>query len=213
MAYPIVLSPKNQKVLVIGGDIVALRKAEKLWQEGFEIKVVATGFSRDAEMYFKQQEIDFVKRPVDEQDFSGVDLVFNTAGNEEVRRIIQRARGKHKFLLNDGCFPRDSDFHVPATYNRGALILSIYTHGMSPALGKRFRKHFETCFGEEWEAVLEVLGRERKRLLREEPSEERRREVLRSMVEAIPEAMFESGDLTLEERSGILENIQNAGKK
>ncbi|NBG87094.1 precorrin-2 dehydrogenase/sirohydrochlorin ferrochelatase family protein [Isachenkonia alkalipeptolytica] len=213
MAYPIVLKHRNQKVLIIGGGAVALRKARRLRRESFEIIVVALKFSRKAQAFFKQNGIVFVKRGLTEEDFPGVDLVFNTSGNEKVRGMIHRARKHHKFWLNDGCFPGDSDFHVPASYNQGDLMLSVYTHGKSPALGNRFHEYFEDCFGRDWQAVLEILGRERKRLLAEEPSEERRKELLRRMVEEIPEAMFEPGDLLPEEKERILENIQKAWKK
>ncbi len=213
MAYPIVLNSSKQNVLVIGGEVVALRKVRRLWQESFKIKVIAKDHSVEAREFFVKQGIPFEKRPLETKDFSGVDLVFNTAGNEGVRGIIQRARGDHKFWLNDGCFPGDSDFHVPAAYSRGDLMLSVYTHGKSPALGKRFRKHFEACFGKDWEAVFEVLGRERERLLAEEPDEERRKTALRKMVQAIPEAMFEPGDLLPEEKKRMLDNIKKASNE
>ncbi len=209
MAYSVVLNLKNKKALVIGGEVVALRKTQKLWKEVLEIKVVAMEFSQEAEGFFREKQIPFEKRALRKEDFSGVDLVFNTAGKQGVRGKIQQARRHQKFWLNDGCFPGDSDFHLPATYKQGDLMLSVYTHGKSPALGKRFLKHFADCFGEDWESVLEVLGRERKKLMAEEPDEKRRKERLREMVEEIPEAMFQPGALLLEERKRMLKKIEN----
>lgn len=213
MAYPIVLNLRNKKALVIGGEVVALRKVQKLWKEGLSIKVVAIKFSQEAEEFFREKNIIFEIRPLREEDFLGIDLVFNTAGNEDVRKLVQQGRVRQKFWLNDGCFPGDSDFHLPGTYKRGDLMLSVYTHGNSPGIVKRFQDHFEKFFGEDWVSVLTVLGRERKRLLAEEPDENRRKKLLREMVEEIPETMFEAGDLLPEEKSRMMENIKKVAKK
>ena len=209
MAYPIVLRNKKQRVLVIGGGAVALGKVRRLWQEGFEIKVIGKGISEEAREYFQEKSISFEERGLRDQDFSKTDLVFNTAGNEGVRRMIQQGKKQHKFWLNDGCFPEDSDFHLPALFNRGELMVSVYTHGKSPGLGKRIIQHFEACFHKDWEAVLQVLGEERGKLLEEEPDEQLRRERLRKMVEGIPEEMFEKGVLSTDKKKRVLQNIRN----
>ena len=61
-------------------------------------------------------------------------------------------------LLNSADAPSESDFHVPAHFRRGPMIVTVSTGGGSPALAKILRKQLEGVIVPEYQAVVELMG-------------------------------------------------------
>jgi siroheme synthase (precorrin-2 oxidase/ferrochelatase) len=66
--------------------------------------------------------------------------------------------------------------------SRGELQIAISTNGQSPALAQRLRRELEQQFGHEYEAWVEALGRERRRLFALALDPQERRRILHSLA-------------------------------
>jgi len=78
--------------------------------------------------------------------------------------VAAKARGSGA-LVNVADDPDYCDFILPATLKRGPLTIAVSTGGISPALSRRIREGLEEQIGEEYEHVLEILRRLRRKLL------------------------------------------------
>ncbi len=65
---------------------------------------------------------------------------------------------KYSIMLNSADDPDGCDFHVPAHFRRGDLLVTVSTSGGSPALSKVVRLKLEKEIGPEYESVVGLLS-------------------------------------------------------
>jgi precorrin-2 dehydrogenase/sirohydrochlorin ferrochelatase len=63
--------------------------------------------------------------------------------------------------------PEESDFHLPSTFHRGRLSISVSTGGASPTLARKIREQLEQEFDETYEDYLDFLFEKRKWIIKE----------------------------------------------
>jgi precorrin-2 dehydrogenase/sirohydrochlorin ferrochelatase len=156
--YPVNLKIDNSLCLVVGGGPVALRKCLGLLEAGAAVRVISPELVPDLLKLAEDGAVEWFDRPFAEGDLEGVTLVFAATSSREVQQQIAREAKKNGVLLNSADAPLDSDFHVPAHFRRGPMIVSISTGGGSPALAKKLRMQLEKEIGPEYKAVVELLG-------------------------------------------------------
>ena len=67
-------------------------------------------------------------------------------------------------LVNVVDTPNLSNFIVPSHLRRGDLTIAVSTGGRSPALAYRIREELENIFGDDYAALLALVGRVRSEL-------------------------------------------------
>ena len=95
---------------------------------------------------------------------SGAALVIGATDDEEINASISRdakARGIPVNIVDD---PQKCDFILPSLVERGDLTIACGTGGNSPALARRLREELEAAYGEEYAALLDILGQLRSRM-------------------------------------------------
>ena len=80
--------------------------------------------------------------------------------NEAVSREAQRL-GTLVNVVDD---PELCTFFMPAVARKGDLVISVSTSGKSPALSRCIREELEACFGEEYAALVDLMGELRKEI-------------------------------------------------
>ncbi len=156
--YPVNLKIENSLCLVVGGGLVALRKCHGLLQARAKVRVISPELVDELRSLSANGEIEWFDRPFVEGDLEGVQLVFAATNNRTVQLLIEREAKKHSVLLNSADAPIESDFHVPAHFRRGSILVTISTGGGSPALAKKLRKQLEKEIGPEYTAVVDLMG-------------------------------------------------------
>lgn len=114
--YPIGLDIKGKKCVVVGSGNVARRKIERLAKFGAKVVVVNP--------YRK----DFLK---------GAYLVFACTNKINVNKKIASDAKEMGILVNVAKPGNASSFILPAIAEKGDFLISISTHGKSPANAKR----------------------------------------------------------------------------
>ncbi len=102
--------------------------------------------------------MEWLEREYVEGDLRGAFLAFAATSDPEVQQQVKEEAEKYKIILNSADDPVGSDFHVPAHFRRGEMLVTVSTSGSSPALSKQIREWMEQEIGQEYEAVVGFLA-------------------------------------------------------
>jgi len=156
--YPINLVLQGRPVLLVGGDTVALHKAEALAQAGARLRVVAPSIA--IELVELAERV--AARPFVASDLDEVQLVVAAASHEINRAVTQAAHARGLFVLAVDQ-PADGSAQSPAVLRRAGLTVAISTNGAAPALAGLLREALEALLPDDAEASrwLDVARRAR----------------------------------------------------
>ena len=153
---PITLDLTGRFCVIVGGGRVAARKVSDVLAAGATCRVVSPEV--DPSIAERETGVEVVRAPFSPEVLDGADLVFVATDDEAVNRAASAAARERGVLVNVADRPELCDFHVPAVVRRGDLLLAISTGGKSPALAGRIRKQLTAQFGDEYAALLGLLG-------------------------------------------------------
>ena len=170
--YPLNLQIGGRLVVVVGGGEVALRKVKSLLVAQARVRLVCPHLAGELHHLACEGRIDWLPRPYAEGDLQGAFLVFAATNDRQVQARIAREAIRQGVLLNSADDPAGSDFHVPAHFRRGNLLVTISTGGGSPALAKIVREKLEREIGPSYGAVVDLLARIRQHLVASDREEE-----------------------------------------
>ena len=183
--YPINLNLKNRKILIVGAGRVALRKFKQLLKAGAEIKIVSPEFNQGFAPYFSREQPGsyyFSERKFKEKDLLGQFLVFAATDKRELNQRIARLARAQNILINIIDDPELSDFTVPASVERGELLLTVSSGSNLPALSKNIKEKLACEFGIEYQILLEIMKKRRVQLIAEIDEISERREIFRKLA-------------------------------
>src|SRR5580658_4727462 len=166
------LRPNGRRAGVIGGGIVAARKAESLAEAGFRISVVADRIGDRLRDFLGANSGTCTQRRYEPGDLDGAELVVAATDDDEVNaRVVADARAA-RILVCDASSPDRGDFTMPATFRVGDLTISADSAGGSPAFSKRIVRELSAQFGPEYGDALLALRRMRAHVKEAFPREE-----------------------------------------
>jgi precorrin-2 dehydrogenase / sirohydrochlorin ferrochelatase len=180
--YPVNLNIEHRKCLVVGGGLVAFRKAKMLMDCGAIVTVVSKAFCKEFEQFKGLASITLVQREYISSDLDGKFLVIGATDESVLNRRISVDAEKKNMLCNIADVPDICNFILPSVIRRGDLVVSVSTSGKSPAFAKRLRKDLETNFGDEYARFLELMGAIRKKLLSTEHDPEAHKPIFERLI-------------------------------
>ncbi len=180
--FPIFLDLTDKDVVIIGGGMVAERKAISLLRYNARVRMVSPNLTVRLREVKKRGWIRHIPRSYKEGDLKGAFLVIGATDDEKVNSAVAKEAEKEGCLINVVDNPELSDFIVPSIAYRGGLTIAISTSGISPALSKKIREELEEAYGKEYKRFLEIMAKIRKRVIREIAGKERRKKVFHALV-------------------------------
>jgi precorrin-2 dehydrogenase / sirohydrochlorin ferrochelatase len=159
----------DQRVVVVGGGSVAMRKVSGLLESGASVTVISPQLTPDLTNLADAGQIDWVREPFEEillDRFPDAVLVFGATNHRQVNVKIHRAAVQRGIPCNVADVPDLCTFMVPAVITQGELLIAVSTGGSSPALARRIRQDLEKQFGPEYAEMTRVMGELRKQVLR-----------------------------------------------
>jgi uroporphyrin-III C-methyltransferase/precorrin-2 dehydrogenase/sirohydrochlorin ferrochelatase len=180
---PIILNMRGRAAIVVGGGVVAARRAELLAQAGARVTVFAPELSD--EFFELRGEANFRHAPRDPEpeDLAGVSLCFLATEEEG---LIERTRAAAKAagaLVNVADRPRLSDFIMPSIVDRSPLVIAISTGGASPILGRMLKARLESMIPSAYGRLAELMSGFRGRVAAALPSQTIRRRFWEGVLE------------------------------
>jgi uroporphyrin-III C-methyltransferase/precorrin-2 dehydrogenase/sirohydrochlorin ferrochelatase len=150
--FPAFFDLTAQKVLIVGGGEVALRKLALLTRAGAKVTVVAPQLLPEFSEQAAAGKISVAVREFVPGDLDGARLVIVATSRRAVNRWIaalSEGRGIPVNVVDDR---EASRFIVPALIDRDPVLVAISTGGASPVLARRLRERLEALipkrFGE-----------------------------------------------------------------
>ena len=204
--YPVSLDLTDRLCVVVGGGAVALRKARDLLAAGARVKVVGPAVDPELEALAAKGRIAIERAPFSPARLSGAHLAVVATDDELVNEAASRAAHEAGVLVNVADRPSLCDFHVPATLRRGDLLIAVSTAGKSPALAGRISRELAAAYGEEYAALLEIMGEVRRALqARGGSTQQERRKIFDVILDS--EALALLGDGQPEEAARLARRI------
>jgi uroporphyrin-III C-methyltransferase/precorrin-2 dehydrogenase/sirohydrochlorin ferrochelatase len=141
--FPVFFDLTAQKVLIVGGGEVALRKLAQLMRTGANVLVVAPELLPEFGEHAAAGRISLGVREFVPDDLDGARLAIVATSRRAVNRWIAtlcEARGIPVNVVDDR---EASRFIVPAIIDRDPVLVAISTAGASPVLARRLRERLE----------------------------------------------------------------------
>jgi len=142
-SFPLFLSLQRRRVLVVGGDDRAARKAELLLLAGAQVLLIADTVTGDVAQLIAEGRISWSGRTFDETDLIGVMLVIVASDDETLQVRVSQAAQRRAVPVNVVDRPALSSFLMPSIVDRGPVTVAVSTGGVAPALARRVRAEIE----------------------------------------------------------------------
>lgn len=182
--YPIFLNLKHKLCVVVGGGGVAERKVKSLLACSAKVLVVSPDLDQELQELHQKGLIQYRQGSFSSEDFLGAFLVIGATDSRQTNSEITKQARKQGILVNIVDSPDECDFIVPATVERGELVISISTGGKSPALARKIRQELEEKYGEEYAEFLDIMGELREVIKKKIPDQPQRERVFQSLIES-----------------------------
>jgi uroporphyrin-III C-methyltransferase/precorrin-2 dehydrogenase/sirohydrochlorin ferrochelatase len=192
--FPVFFDLAGQKVLVVGGGEVALRKVSLLERTGASISVVAPQIAPEIMERAAAGKLTVAVREFAPDDLDGARLVIVATSRRAVNRWISTLSESRKIPVNVVDDREASRFIVPAIIDRDPVLVAVSTGGTSPVLARRLRERLEALIPAkigELAAWLKELRAGTRRKLRD--TDERRR-YFEAVVDGPAARRFMEGD-------------------
>jgi uroporphyrin-III C-methyltransferase / precorrin-2 dehydrogenase / sirohydrochlorin ferrochelatase len=174
--FPVFFDLAGQRVLIVGGGEVALRKVSLLERTGALITVVAPQIAPELMERAAAGGLTLAVREFAPDDLDGARLVIVATSRRAVNRWIAKLSESRNIPVNVVDDREASRFIVPAIIDRDPVLVAVSTGGASPVLARRLRERLEALIPKrigELAAWLNALRGAARQKLRD--TDERRR--------------------------------------
>ena len=141
--FPVFFDLNGQKVLIVGGGEVAMRKISLLERTGASITVVAPVIAPELRVRAAAGQLQLAIREFVPEDLDGARLVIVATSRRAVNRWIAKLSESRNVPVNVVDDREASRFIVPAVIDRDPVMIAISTGGASPVLARRLRARLE----------------------------------------------------------------------
>ncbi len=161
--YPVALSVRGRRAVVVGGGGVAERKVRGLLAAGADVVIVAPEATVELAELAATGTIVWHRRPYAGGDVAGAFLAFAATGDRTVNALVTAEARAAGILVNDASDPSRGDFATPAVHRSGELTVAVDSGGLAPAFAKRVRDELAIAFDSRYARAATTLGLLRER--------------------------------------------------
>jgi uroporphyrin-III C-methyltransferase/precorrin-2 dehydrogenase/sirohydrochlorin ferrochelatase len=157
--YPLFVSLRDQRCLVVGGGDVAARKARELLAAGARVTLAAPAFSRAAEaLGAATPPATLLRRPFEPGLVADALLVIAATAEPAVNAAVAAACRQELRLCNVVDDGAAGSFIVPAVVDRSPVIVAVSSGGRAPVLARLLRQRLEQWLPARLGALAEWAG-------------------------------------------------------
>ena len=192
--FPVFFDLRGQRVLVVGGGEVALRKVSLLERAGAAITVVSPEAVPELVERSGAGALRLVAREFEAADLDGARLVIAATGRRSVNRWIAKlseARGVPVNAVDD---LEASRLIVPAIVDRDPVLVAVSSGGTSPVLARRLRERLEALVPKRMGEFAGWLRELRKSSMQRLRGASERRRFFETLVDGPAARRFMDGD-------------------
>jgi uroporphyrin-III C-methyltransferase/precorrin-2 dehydrogenase/sirohydrochlorin ferrochelatase len=158
---PIFLRLKHQRVLVVGGGHVAMRKVQMLLRAEAQVRLVAPEIFSGLKRLLQENVHQVEQRNFAETDVVGVKLVVAATDNPEINQAVYDAATLLNLPVNVVDQPQLCSFIFPSIIDRSPVVVAVSSGGSSPVLARLLRARLETYIPSAYGSLATLLGQYR----------------------------------------------------
>jgi siroheme synthase-like protein len=173
----------GRSCLVVGAGTVAARKARALLECGARVTVVGVRPAAACRA-LERRGVALRDRRFRARDVTRQALVIAATDDPAVNAAVAAAARSQRIPVNAVDDPANCSFIVPAVVTRGDLTVAISTGGKSPAAARLVKARIEAILGEEYAALVRLLGAHREKMKETVPGQPARARAWKRMIHA-----------------------------
>jgi len=179
--YPLFLDLTDRLCVVVGGGLVAERKARGLLAAGAALRLISPEVTGGIQRLSREGRIEVVLRAYRAGDLEGAVLAFAATDSEEVNREVAEESKRLAIPLNVVDSPGLGDFIVPSVVRKGPVAVAISTSGLLPSLARKLKREINETLCLDYASYAKHLGAFR-RFLIESVHDPRERKAIMAQV-------------------------------
>jgi siroheme synthase-like protein len=162
---PLMLHGDAIEALIVGGGVVAARKARALLVAGAYVRIVATELGADVRALAASHErLSLAERPYTPSDIGNAQLVIAATSERAINRhVAEDGHAAHR-LVNVVDDPAGGNCRTTATHRAGELVIGISAGGV-PTAAVRIRDSLAARFDDRYGDAVATLAALRRRLI------------------------------------------------
>lgn len=172
--YPVSISLKAKKVVVIGGGNVAQRKIKELLKAKCDLEVYAPEIDPGLARYMDERKVKYYQQEYSEDKIQDAFMVIAATDNREINKLISDYCTEKNILVNVVDARDESNFLVNSIIRRGDLTIAVSTNGKAPALAARVMREIDQIYPVEYAIFIDLLF-EMRDLAKEKIEDQKRR--------------------------------------
>lgn len=161
---PLFFDLKTKPCLLVGGGMVAERKAELLCRAGAHLTVVAPTMRPGLIKLIKAHNGEAVEAEYDQLLLDGKTLVVAATDNGELNQQVQQDATALGMPVNVVDQPALCSFIFPAIVDRSPLMIAISSGGSAPVLARLVRARLEALIPQSYSKLATLMGSFRQRV-------------------------------------------------
>jgi hydroxymethylbilane synthase len=156
--YPVALSLRGRRVIVVGGGAAAERNVRALLDADAAVTVVSPALSAELAAWAAQGRILWHARGYESADLAGATLAFASSDDAAVDARVAADARVADVLVNDASDAARSDFVTPAMHRSGPLTVTVDGGGLAPSFTTRIRDELALQFDARYARAAQTLG-------------------------------------------------------
>lgn len=162
--YPIFVEMTDRPCAVVGGGVVAERKAQALLEIGARVTVISPDLAPRLRAWAPEKKLEHVAREYHAGDLAGFEMVFVATDDGGVNAAVAREGRERGVWVNCADDPAHCDFILPSVLRRGELVVAVATGGASPAVARAIREEMESYITADCAELVRVAAEARSEL-------------------------------------------------
>ena len=151
--FPMMIDINDKEVLIVGGGVIAARRAETLLRCGAKITAVSPNFSSKFPKVYKRIERVFIQEDINNKFY----FVIAATDSREINKLIHDVAKANQIPVNVCDSQDECDFYFPSLINVDNVAASVCTAGLDSRLTKRLSDRLRRVWSSWVEECLRVL--------------------------------------------------------
>ena len=199
--FPVFHRFSDQKILIVGGGDIALRKARLIQRAGAVVHLVAPTIDQKLQALVEKNNGQCLARRFEPADLDGVVLAIAATEDLALNTQVSELAQARNILVNVVDSPALCNFILPSIVDRSPLVVAISSGGSSPVLARYVRSLIETAIPMAFGRFAALIGKFRPAVKQKLPDIDQRRDFWEGVIESpVGELMLAGKETQAEQR-------------
>ncbi|HEI8455627.1 TPA: NAD(P)-binding protein [Staphylococcus aureus] len=156
MNMPLMIDLTNKNVVIVGGGVVASRRAQTLNQYVEHMTVISPTITEKLQNMVDNGVVIWKEKEFEPSDIVGAYLVIAATNEPRVNEAVKKALPEHALFNNVGD-ASNGNVVFPSALHRDKLTISVSTDGASPKLTKSIMAELEALYPPSYSSYIDFL--------------------------------------------------------